>query len=285
MTGPATHGRVALITGAGGRGGIGRAIARELGSRGIDVVLTDVQRDPATLPPDEIASGWQGIDSVADELRAEGVDVLTRRCDLTEPAQIAHLVDRAVAWRGHIDILINNARALMGHDSAPVTDVPLDVWQRFLAINTTAPFLLIQHVAKHMLERGSGGRIVTIGSDMSKRARANTAAYAASKFGVFGLTQAAAHDLAHANITVNLVCPGPVRTNRFNFAESAHAEASGESLETVRERGWDNKAAGIPLGRAAAVEDVANLVGFLTSPEAAYITGQGYNINGGMFSH
>ena len=92
-------------------------------------------------------------------------------------------------------------------------------------------------------------------------------------------------DLADDGITVNAVCPGPVRTNRFNYAERDKALASGDALEFVREKGWDDKGAAIPLGRPASVEDVAKMVGFLTSEDADYITGQGYNVNGGMFFH
>lgn len=277
--------RVALITGAGGRGGIGRAIALKLAASGIHVALTDIKRDASTLPPDELESGWQGIDSVAEEVRALGVEAFTRHCDLRAPDEIEALVAAVVGWHGHLDILVNNARALMGKDAVPVTDLALDVWEHFLAINTTAPFLMMKFAAQHMVERAAGGRIVTIGSDMSKRALANTAAYAASKFGVVGLTQAAAMDLAPHDITVNAVCPGPVRTNRFNYAEADKAQDLGQPLDVVRESGWDAKAQSIPLGRAASVDDVAHLVGFLTSAEGGYITGQAYNVNGGMFFH
>jgi 3-oxoacyl-[acyl-carrier protein] reductase/meso-butanediol dehydrogenase/(S,S)-butanediol dehydrogenase/diacetyl reductase len=277
--------RFALITGAGGRGGIGRAIARALVRDGTSLVLTDVRRDPATLPPDEVAAGWRGIESVAEEARAAGVAAHTLYCDLTDPAAIEAMVADALAASGGIDILVNNARALMGRDSAPVTELGLDVWQSFLAINATAPFLLMQHVARHMVARGRGGRIVSIGSDMSKRALAKTAAYAASKFALIGLTQAAALDLAGHGITVYAVCPGPVRTNRFNYAEKQRADAAGVALDVVREQGWDAKGATIPMGRAARPEEIADLVAFLASERAGYITGQAYNVNGGMFFH
>ena len=285
MTDSSQSARVALVTGAGGRGGIGRAIALKLAARGVDVALTDVKRDPATLPPDEVGSDWHGIESVASEVRALGAKAFTQYCDLGNAAEIGTLVDAVVGWQGQLDILVNNARALMGKEAVPVTELSLDVWEHFLAINTTAPFLMIKASGRHMVARGAGGRIVTIGSDMSKRALPNTAAYAASKFGVVGLTQAAAMDLAPHGITVNAVCPGPVRTNRFNYAEQARADDLGQPLDVVREAGWDTKASAIPLGRAASVDDVAHLVSFLTSDEGSYITGQAYNVNGGMFFH
>jgi len=281
---PATP-RVALVTGAGGRGGIGRAIARALARDGFTLALTDVRRDPDTLPPDEVASGWRGIESVAEEARALGVAAQTWWCDLRDPAAIAALVEEVVARLGHVDVLVNNARALMGRDSAPVTELALDVWETFIAINTTAPFLMMQAAARHMIARGRGGRIVSIGSDLSKRGLPRSAAYAASKFGLLGLTQSAALDLVDHGITVNAVCPGPVRTNRFNYAEKARADEAGLPLDEVREQGWDEKGKAIPMGRAAKPEEVAELVAFLASEKAGYITGQAYNVNGGMFFH
>jgi len=277
--------RVALVTGAGGRGGIGRAIANALARDGFDLALTDVRREPDTLPPDEVASGWRGIESVAEETRGRGVAAETFWCDLHDAGAIDALVSDVVARLGHVDVLVNNARALMGRDSVPVTDLDLAVWQDFLAINATAPFLMMRAVARHMVERGRGGRIVSIGSDLSKRGLPRSAAYAASKFALLGLTQSAALDLVDHGITVNAVCPGPVRTNRFNFAEKARADEAGLALDEVRERGWDEKGKAIPMGRPAKPEEVAELVAFLASDRAAYITGQAYNVNGGMFFH
>jgi 3-oxoacyl-[acyl-carrier protein] reductase/meso-butanediol dehydrogenase/(S,S)-butanediol dehydrogenase/diacetyl reductase len=279
------HGKVALITGAGGRGGIGRAIAAALARDGYTLALTDVERDPDTLPPDEVAAGWRGIESVAQEARARGAVAHTFWCDLLDPLAITTLVDDVARTLGRIDALINNARALMGRDSAPVTELDPAVWQSFLAVNATAPFLLMQAVGRHMIARGEGGRIVSIGSDLSKRGLPNSAAYAASKFALLGLTQSAALDLVGHGITVNAVCPGPVRTNRFNYAEKARADAAGGALAAVRERGWDEEAKDIPMGRTARPEEIADLVAFLVSERAGYITGQAYNVNGGMFFH
>ena len=147
-----------LGLGAGGRGGIGRAVAEALARDGISLALTDIERAPDTLPPDEVAAGWRGIESVAEELRVAGVDAETFVCDLTDPDAIERLVKDVAERFGRIDILVNNARALMGRDAEPVTDLPLEVWRTFLDVNTTAPFLLIRHAARHMIERGRGGR-------------------------------------------------------------------------------------------------------------------------------
>ena len=285
MTTQGGHNRVALVTGAGGRAGIGRAIALALARDGVSVALTDTRRDAATLPPDEVEAGWRGIESVAEEVQAMGVDAHAFYCDLRDPAAIGTLVQDVVGRFSRLDILVNNARALMGQDAVPITELPLSVWEGFMAINATAPFLLMQAAGRQMVAQGRGGRIVSIGSDMSKRALPRTAAYAASKFALVGLTQAAALDLVEHGITVNAVCPGPVRTNRFNYAEKARADAAGLPLDQVREQGWDDKASMIPMGRPAEPGEVAELVAFLVSGRASHITGQAYNINGGMFFH
>jgi NAD(P)-dependent dehydrogenase (short-subunit alcohol dehydrogenase family) len=277
-------GKVALITGAGGMKGIGRATALKLASQGADLVLSDVKRPPENLPPQEVAARWRSIDSVAEEVEALGRRCHRIWCDLTMSAQIQAMAMEAAARFGHIDILVNNARAIIGRDRVPVTQLAEDVWQQFLAINTTAVFLVTKFVAPYMIERG-GGRIINIASDASKRARANTAAYSTSKFAVLGLTQASAMDLAPYRITVNAVCPGTVNTDRLNYWEQAQARAHGVAPEEFRKQIVENSAKATPLGRIAESEDVANLVAFLASDDASFITGQAYNVNGGTLFH
>ena len=277
-------GKVALITGAGGMKGIGRATALKLASQGADLVLSDVKRAPENLPPQEVAAGWRSIDSVAEEVEALGRRCHRIWCDLTVSAQIQAMAKEAAERFGHIDILVNNARAIIGRDRVPVTQLAEDVWQQFLAINTTAVFLVTKFVARYMIERG-GGRIINIASDASKRARANTAAYSTSKFAVLGLTQASAMDLAPYRITVNAVCPGTVNTDRLNYWEQAQARAQGVAPEEFRKQIVANSAKATPLGRVAESEDVANLVAFLASDDASFITGQAYNVNGGTLFH
>ena len=277
-------GKVALITGAGGMKGIGRATALKLASQGADLVLSDVKRAPENLPPQEVAARWRSIDSVAEEVEALGRRCHRIWCDLTMSAQIQAMTMEAAERFGHIDILVNNARAIIGRDRVPVTQLAEDVWQQFLAINTTAVFLVTKFVAPYMIERG-GGRIINIASDASKRARANTAAYSTSKFAVLGLTQASAMDLAPYRITVNAVCPGTVNTDRLNYWEQAQARAQGVAPEEFRKQIVANSAKATPLGRVAESEDVANLVAFLASDDASFITGQAYNVNGGTLFH
>jgi 3-oxoacyl-[acyl-carrier protein] reductase/meso-butanediol dehydrogenase/(S,S)-butanediol dehydrogenase/diacetyl reductase len=278
-------GKVALITGAGGMKGIGRACALALAARGADIVLSDLKREPKDLPPQEVKAGWRSIESVGEEVEALGRRALRLWCDLTVSAEIEDMTRRAAEHFGRIDILVNNARAIIGRDRVAITELSEEVWQRFLRINTTAVFLATKHVGQVMITKGNGGRIINIASDASKRARPKTAAYTTSKFAVIGLTQSAALDLAPHRITVNAVCPGPVNTDRMNYWEADQARAKGVSLEEFRAGIVADAGKSIPLGRMAESEDVAKLVGFLVSEDAAYITGQAYNVNGGSLFH
>ena len=278
-------GKVALVTGAGGMKGIGRACALKLAAQGADIVLSDVQREPHDLPPQEIKAHWRSIESVAGEVEALGRRCAKIWCDLTVSEQIEDMARRAAASFGGIDILVNNARAIIGRDRVAVTELREDVWQHFLRVNTTAVFLSTKFVGRIMIAQGRGGRIINIASDASKRARPNTAAYTTSKFALIGLTQASALDLAPHRITVNAVCPGAVNTDRMNYWEAEQARARGVGLEAFRASVVADTGKSVPLGRVAESEDVANLVAFLASEDAAFITGQAYNVNGGTLFH
>jgi len=277
-------GKIALITGAGGRKGVGRATALKLASLGANVAITDIHRPDEDLPPQERGDQWNGIESVAAEVRALGRDCLTVECDLSVSAEIHKLVEQVIARYGRIDILVNNARAIIGRDRVPVWELDEDVWHHFLDINLTAVFLATKFTAEHMIKQG-GGRIINIASNASKRGSATGSAYSSSKFAVLGLTQCAALDLAPHKVTVNSVCPGGINTDRMNYAEQAAAEARGIPLEAHRAQVVERMNQATPLGRVAEAEDVAHLVAFLASDESELITGQAYNINGGTIFH
>ena len=279
------EGKVALITGAGGMRGIGRATALKLAELGVDLALTDVLRDVDDLPPGEIRAEWKSVDSVAEEVRQLGRKCLPIYADLSDSKQIESVVKQTVDHFGRIDIMINNARAIIGRDRVQVTELDEGVWHNFLDINTTAPFLFTKFAGREMVQQGSGGRIINMASNASKQASATGSAYSASKFAVLGLTQASALDLATYQITVNAVCPGSTNTDRTDYSERAVAESEGVSVEEVRARVVAEAARRSPLGRMGESEDVANLVAFLVSDEASFITGQAYNVNGGILFH
>ena len=279
------EGKVALVTGAGGMRGVGRATALKLASQGADLVITDVRREVNDLPPAEVRLEWNSIDSVADEVRSLGRECLPVYTDLGYSDQIQGMVVEAVERFGHIDVLVNNARAIIGRDKVPVTELEEEVWHHFLDINTTAVFLCTKFVGREMIRQGSGGRIVNIASNASKQASATGAAYSSSKFAVLGLTQASALDLAPHGVTVNAVCPGPINTDRMSYWERAQAEERGITQEEFRAQIVQQSGQSTPLGRIAEAEDVANMVAFLASGDANFITGQAYNVNGGLLFH
>ena len=282
---PSLEGKVALITGVGGRKGIGRATALKLAALGADIALTDVTRPQSDLPPQERGDKWQGIESVAEEVRAHGRKCQTVACDLSVNAEVRDLIDTVIGEFGKIDIMINNARAIIGKDRVPVWELDEAEWQHFLDINLTAVYLTIKYTVPHMMERGQGGRIINTASDASKRGKATSSAYSATKFGLLGLTQCAALDLAPHQITVNSVCPGSVNTDRMSYQEQIAADRQGVPLETYRAQLVEQLGQVNPLGRIVESEDVANLIAFLSSDEAEMITGQAYNVNGGTLFH
>ena len=279
------EGKVALVTGAGGMRGVGRATVMKLAGLGADIALTDVHRETEDLPPAEVRNSWRGIDAVCEEVEAMGCRAFPAYCDLGDSAQIERMVEQVMAHYGRIDILVNNARAIIGRDKVSVTELEQEVWEHFLRINTTAPYLLTKEVGRRMIEAGNGGRIINIASNASKQASATGAAYSASKFAVLGLTQASALDLAPYGITVNAVCPGPINTDRMSYWERDQAAERGISQEEFRGQIVQAGAQASPLGRIAEPQDVANVVAFLSSDEASFVTGQAYNVNGGLLFH
>ena len=165
-----------------------------------------------------------------------------------------------------------------------MTQLPQEVWEHFLAINTTAVFLCTKMVGQSMIDSANGGRIINIASNAGKQASAMGAAIGLQVRSA-GPNPASALDLAPYGITVNAVCPGPINTDRLSYWERDRAEQLGITLEEFRSQVVEESAERTPLGRIAEAEDVANVVSFLASEEAAFITGQAYNVNGGLLFH
>jgi meso-butanediol dehydrogenase/(S,S)-butanediol dehydrogenase/diacetyl reductase len=249
---------VALVTGAGG--GIGRACSLGLARAGYAVALLDI--DPT------------GVAHTAGELNGALLQVVV--ADVRDKTQ----VDRAVAtvvqrWQ-RIDVLVNAAGII--HMSR-FLDLPEPEWDAVVGVNLKGTFLVCQAVAQQMTSQKiqQGGRIINIASASAKAGRPLAAHYCASKFGVIGLTQSMAHALAPA-VTVNAVCPGVIDTpmwQRIDAETTALShQARGEAMQArIRD---------IPLGRAGTAEEVADLVCFLASEQARYITGQSIDVCGGL---
>ncbi len=270
------NGKVALVTGAGGRNGIGRAIALRLAEEGADVVVNDVAERPYAADDTE----WGGLSDVVSEIVAMNRRAISVVADVSEAQQVAEMVEKTVSHFGKIDILVNNAGTKAGKDRVPVVDLAEEDWDRVQRVNVKGVFLCCREVARRLIAQGTGGKIINLSSLRGKQGAASYAAYSASKFAVIGLTQSLAHELAPHQINVNALCPSLVDTERVAHLASAfmpqdlstdeqHAEYVRQSEQSV------------PLGRLAEGADVAKMAAFLASEEAAYLTGVSIPVAGG----
>jgi len=263
-------GKVAIVTGAGRMRGIGRATAVILARMGSNVVVTGTGRNPDTFPHDEKDVGWRDIDSTVEEIQANGVRGLPLIVDVSREKDVRRMIDSTVDEFGRLDIIVNNAAAPYGPDRVPVLDLTADVFKDVIDIKLMGTFYCSKAAARQMVKQGEGGRIVNLSSTMGKSGHANTSAYNAANFAVDGFTQALAKEMAPHAITVNSVCPGLTETSRMD--------------PMGREDRWDERLKGIPMNRVGTDEEVGELIGFLCSPRAAYITGQSVNVNGGALT-
>ncbi len=254
-------GKVAIVTGAGQ--GIGEAIARRLAGEGAAVVIADLNLEAAQTAAGQIAEKYQQ-------------KVLPLCVDVTNSQQVAEMVRRTVEEFGKIDILVSNAGILIAHE---ITEFPEEQWRKVIDVNLTGYFLCAREVAKVMKKQRSGV-IIQINSKSGKKGSYKNSAYAASKFGGIGLTQSIALDLAPYGIRVNAVCPGNLLDSPLwvNSLYDQYARKWGISKEEVRKK-YEQQ---VPLGRGCTYEDVTNVVVFLASEEASYMTGQAINVTGGQ---
>ncbi|MED5568636.1 MAG: SDR family NAD(P)-dependent oxidoreductase [Chloroflexota bacterium] len=273
-------GKVAIVTGAGGRHGIGRAIALRLAEEGADVVVTDIQRSTDAMRSQDRQAGWQGLDSVVSEIKALGRQSMGLFSDVSDRAQVADMVSQTLDRFGHIDILVNNAGSQPGRDRVLLVDLEEDAFDEVMRVNVKGTYLCSRAVATHMIERGGGGKIVIISSGAGKRGRARFAAYCSSKFALIGFTQSIAQELAEYNINVNAICPGLVDTERADFIAAALAP-EGQSAEEHRVLMLRERSESVPLGRVADGDDIARTAAFLASAESDYLTGLSISVSGG----
>lgn len=267
-------GRVALVTGAGRRNGIGAAIARRLAGDGAHVVISDICAAPADLPHGGYAA-WEELTAVAEEISAFGVESLPLRVDVTIAEEVQGMVAATKDKFGRLDILVNNAGAIIG--PAPVRYMAEEAWRRMLEINATGVFLCCHHALPLMIDGGNGGRIINISSIAAVRPRIFMSAYAASKAAVIALTQSLAQEVGEFGISANAILPGDVDTGMKQWGMQMESMVTGKGYDEVvtalEER--------IPAGRLGIPDDVAGLVSFLASETAEFITGQAINLTGG----
>jgi NAD(P)-dependent dehydrogenase (short-subunit alcohol dehydrogenase family) len=272
-------GKVALVTGAATKRGMGRAIALRLARAGADVSIIDKYASPSSnYPGDE---GWRGLEEEIEEIKACGVNALSLTVDITKGNGCNEAVARVVEQLGKIDIFVH-AAGIRGPVGVPVIDFTEEDWKEQIDVNLTGSFLISKPVARHMVGRGGPGKMILIGSVASKEGVAGGSGYAASKWGVLGLTKSLALEVARYKINVNAVCPGFINTNLRDTWIDEQAKAKGITAAEFREKWYaESAAAAVPLGYYGTAEEIADVVMFLVSKEADYMTGQAINVTGG----
>lgn len=270
-------GKKALVTGAAAKRGMGRAIALRLAEEGADVAVLD--RDPAPRSLFKGDEGWRGLEEVVEEIRQRGRRGMAIVADVSSFPDMERSVRTMVETLGAIDILVHCA-AIRGRPNVNVVEGDVEEWKSIFDVNLLGSFIVSKCAAKYMIEKGAG-KIVLFASLAGRMGVKGSAAYAASKWGVIGLVQSLALELAPYKINVNAVCPGMIITNLRDGYFEEQARRTGLSIEELREKEYAELSKLIPLGRMGTVEDIANLVSFLVSEKANYITGQSINVCGG----
>ncbi len=243
--------KIAIVTGAGQ--GIGRAIALRLAQSGAHVAVADLN--------------FAGAEKVAGEVCALGRQALSVRVDVSSGADTEGMVRKVLGTFGRADILVNNAG--IGGRTAPIQEVTDQDWDSVMDVNLKGVFLCCRAVIPHMIQRRYG-KIVSIASVAGKEGNPNMIPYSTSKAGIICLTKCLAKEVATFGIHVNCVAPAVIETDILK-------QVSQETVEYMKSR--------VPMGRFGRPEEVANVVNFLASDEAAFVTGQCYDISGGRATY
>lgn len=275
------EGKVALITGAASKRGMGHAIAVRLAKEGADVVVLDKFAAPKSIWPGD--NDWGGLNEVLKEIEAQGKKGLAIVADVSKGEEVDQAVAKSLEQFGKIDILVH-CGGIRGSMTTPITELSEEEWRTIIDVNLTGSFLISKAVAKTMVPGGEGKKIVLIGSKAATQGYAGSAGYCATKHGILGLGKTLAMELAQYKINVNIINPGGFETNLRDEEIIKRAKASGISLTEAIEQESQKKGPGpgIPLGRLGKPEEVADLVYFLVTDQSQYITGKAIDIDGGI---
>lgn len=251
------EGKSALITGAAR--GIGRAFAEAYVREGAQVAIGDIDITRARETAIDIGPAAMAIEM-----------------DVTDQFSIDTAVAQTVSERGGIDILINNAALFT---AAPIAEIDRDDYRRVFDINVAGTLFTLQAVARHMIDRGAGGKIINMASQAGRRGEPLVAVYCATKAAVISLTQSAGLDLIKYGINVNAISPGVVDGEHWDGVDAFFAKYENKP----RGQKKTEVAAGVPYGRMGQAEDLTGMAVFLASAEADYIVAQCYNVDGGQW--
>ena len=271
-------GKVAFVTGAAAKRGMGRAVALRLAKEGADIVVHDkFATHKSAWPGDE---DWGGLEEVVQEIKYLGRRSLPVLAGIENAAEVESAAKAAMDEFGKIDILVHCA-GIRGPVGVDIVDTDEKDWGATFDINTTGAFIISKYIGREMIKNKNGGSIVHIASAAAKEGVRGSSAYAASKWAVLGLVKSLALEMAPYNINVNAINPGFFSTNLRDDDVSRKSRESGKSIDELREAEYKIINNMIPLGRMGKVEEIADLIYFLVSDQSVYLTGQDININGG----
>jgi len=276
---PELVGKVAVITGSGRRRGLGEAMARRLAAEGCSVVLTDLGQSPGEHMPETAIGTNVEMQAIVGEINESGGKAVSATCNVLQADEVSAVAQHAVDTFGALDIWVNNAG--IGYLMKPIIEMDVAEWDAVLGVNLRGAFLGIQAAARVMIDQGTGGRIINIGSQASKSGCGHASAYTASKHGIVGLTRVAALELGQHNITVNTICPNHVTTGLGAWQNDHFSGVTGRDLEQY----MADMRARIPMGRPGLQEDIAKACAFLRSAQATYMTAECMNVSGGEEYH
>ncbi|KDQ53962.1 hypothetical protein JAAARDRAFT_161320 [Jaapia argillacea MUCL 33604] len=266
--------RVAIVTGAAQ--GIGLAIALELYSEGFDVVLSDLKAKEGKL--NSVTSQIYDTQDDQEDGRGQGGKrvgrLLAITADVSVEDEVKGLIDKVVAELGGVDVMVANAGISL---LKPLEEVTTPEWDKMMAVNVRGTFLCYKYAAEQMIKQGRGGRILGACSIAGKKGMPEVAAYCTSKFAIRGLTQSAALEWGKYGITVNAYAPGPIDTDFLAQFDEYFTNKSGAPKGSWSESLKQTTSTGT-LGTP---QDVANLVSYLVSRGAKFVTGQSINVDGG----